>query len=81
MSEVDTWNYWTSEEVANEVPENYVWERLRINRNRLLQETDYKLIVDAPWEQKPWIDYRQLLRDLPKVTKNPRLAEWPVSPE
>lgn len=76
-----TWIYWTKLDTLDAgVNDDWVWERLRTHRDRLLTKTDYRMVVDAPWDLVPWIDYRKALRDLPKNTKDPRLAEWPVAP-
>jgi hypothetical protein len=75
-----TWNYISHGE-TNEIPDEWVWERLRILRNRLLANSDLKMIADAPWDVAPWKAYRQALRDLPANTIDPRQAVWPVSPD
>lgn len=75
-----TWNYLTHYETA-EIPDEWVWERLRNLRNRLLAASDFKMIADAPWDLAPWKAYRQALRDLPSKTSDPRGAIWPVSPD
>jgi hypothetical protein len=42
------------------------WEEVRQYRNRLLEDTDGKISADMPDSIKQvWIDYRNLLRDLP----------------
>jgi len=77
-----TWNYVSpfDELSAEEMPTDWVWERLRLRRDGLLAQSDHRMVPDAPWDQAPWAAYRQALRDLPDVTTNPRLAVWPVSP-
>ena len=60
---------------------------LRIERNRLLQETDWRFRSDLTPSQA-WIDYCQALRDLPENSE-PQLNEngqltnvtWPEKPE
>jgi hypothetical protein len=63
--------------------------QLRIKRNQLLQETDWRATVDYPNPDKQaWLDYRQALRDLP-ATADPQLDEngqltnivWPEEPQ
>jgi hypothetical protein len=76
---MSTWDYRTEED-PEEIPLEWVWERLRLNRDALLANSDFRMVSDAPWETAPYITYRQALRDLPKTTKDPRLAEWPVIP-
>jgi len=59
---------------------------LRIERNKLLQQTDWRFRSDLTPSQE-WIDYCQALRDLPANTE-PQLDEngnltnvnWPVPP-
>ena len=64
--------------------------RLRIERNKKLQLSDWTQGVDVPDAIKtPWTTYRQKLRDLPK-TANPSLnsdnvldnssVNWPTEP-
>lgn len=77
---MNTWNYLSHTETS-EIPEEWVWERLRLRRNLLLGKSDSKMILDAPWDVAPWKAYRQALRDLPSATKDPRKAVWPVSPD
>jgi len=63
--------------------------RVRIKRNQLLQQTDWRATVDYPNPDKQaWLDYRQALRDLPE-TADPQLDEngqlinivWPEEPQ
>jgi hypothetical protein len=62
---------------------------LRIQRNQLIKETDWRATVDYPNSDKQaWLDYRQALRDLP-ATADPQLDEngqlinivWPEEPQ
>jgi hypothetical protein len=76
-----TWVYWADMDTAERgVPDEWVWERLRLRRDQLLTATDFRLVADAPWNTQPWADYRQALRDLPENTDDPRQAVWPESP-
>lgn len=77
-----TWVYWTNlDSVENGIPDEWIWERLRIRRNSLLEQCDWRVVPDAAWDTAPWIAYRQALRDLPTNTQNPRQAIWPIQPE
>lgn len=76
----DTWDYRSTRD-PQEIPEEWVWERLRNRRNVLLAEADKMVIPDAPWNVAEWMAYRQALRDLPLVTKDPRQANWPEKPD
>jgi len=75
-----TWNYLGIDE-TKEIPDEWVWERLRLRRNALLARSDKKMIVDAPWDIEAWKTYRQQLRDLPSNTTDPRAAVFPVAPD
>jgi hypothetical protein len=76
-----TWVYWTDSDTLDAgISEEWVWERLRLRRDKLLTDTDYRMVSDAPWDVQPWAQYRQALRDLPKATKNPTKAVWPEVP-
>jgi hypothetical protein len=76
-----TWTYWTDMDTAERgVPESWVWERLRLRRNALIADCDWRVVADATWDTTPWEAYRQALRDLPDNTVDPRQAVWPVEP-
>jgi hypothetical protein len=78
----DTWNYLSPEQeyTRDTIPIDYVWERLRIKRDGLLRQTDWRMVTDATWDTEVWAEYRQALRDLPDETDDPRTAVWPESP-
>lgn len=80
----------TQEELDNkiqEIKDRQPLRLLRIQRNRLLQETDWRFRSDLTPSQA-WIDYCQALRDLPENSE-PQLNEngqltnvtWPEKPE
>jgi hypothetical protein len=79
---MDTWGYLSDDQnyTRDTIPLEYVWERLRLKRDRLLASSDHRMVTDAPWDNEPWAAYRQALRDLPNNTSDPREAEWPVTP-
>ena len=53
---------------------------LRVERNRLLAETDYLMLSDvAPDDNAAIIEYRRALRDLPAST-DPANPSWPTKP-
>ena len=62
------------------IPDDYRWERLRVYRDNLLKETDFRMIEDAPWDKSAWADYRQALRDLPATVSDPVDIVFPASP-
>ena len=41
-------------------------DEMREERNRLLQESDFRVVADYPQRDK-WILYRQALRDFPSI--------------
>lgn len=56
---------------------------VRNRRNKLLSESDWTQISDAPVDKQAWADYRQALRDLP--SQYPNLTDisevvWPEQP-
>ena len=64
---------------------NQLWlERLRLERNKRITQTDYLATIDAPLttpeKKQEWLDYRQALRDLPSVTEDPANPVWPTAP-
>ena len=80
----------TEEEIQAKISELEAAEPmrlLRIQRNQLLQETDWRFRSDLTPLQA-WIDYCQALRDLP-ATAEPKLdavgnltnIDWPEKPE
>jgi hypothetical protein len=77
-----TWDYGSPmDDVSpDQLPMEWVWERLRYRRDQLLAQSDFRMIPDAPWDRAPWEAYRQALRDLPANTSDPREAVWPQQP-
>ena len=61
---------------------------LRLERNLLLQQTDWRMTTDYPYtDQDQWASYRTALRNLP-ATSEPTLDEsgklivdWPIAPD
>ena len=56
-----------------ELQEDWWTERMRLHRDRLLKESDWTQVADAPVDQQVWATYRQALRDFP--------ASWTAGPE
>jgi hypothetical protein len=52
----------------------------RLERNDLLNQSDLKMLPDAPWDTTAWATYRQALRDLPADPAWPDV-DFPVAPE
>ncbi len=54
---------------------------VRDQRNRLLAESDWTQLADAPVDDLAWATYRQGLRDIPSQPGFPWDVDWPVKPE
>ena len=52
----------------------------RLKRNRLLTESDWTQVKDAPVDQEAWAAYRQELRDITQQPGFPWETNWPSSP-
>ena len=63
-----------------DIPEEYRWERIRIWRDQLLKNSDYRMIQDVPGDKTAWANYRQSLRDLPSSVDNPLDIIFPEQP-
>lgn len=51
-------------------------------RNKLLQESDWTQLDDAPVDSKyPWRDYRKMLRNMPGRDGFTAECRWPTKPE
>jgi len=82
----------TKTEVADKIVELDAVEPmrlLRIERNKKIAETDWRVLPDQP-SSDDWVNYRQALRDLPasaspKLNSNYELdltsVTWPTEPE
>lgn len=70
---------WDAQEAASAAAAG---DRVRLDRNRLLAETDWTQAVDVPQAVKDkWAPYRQALRDVPQQPGFPENITWPVKPE
>jgi len=58
------------------------WERVRAERNRALEESDWRAGKDVVLSTA-WKEYRQALRDLPQdhAEANDAADSWPTPPE
>jgi len=68
------------EKNANDFPDETYWSRMRLDREKLLIESDWTQVPDSPVDSAAWATYRQQLRDLPANTSNPRNISWPTKP-
>lgn len=64
----------------NEVPVDWWLERMRNHRDRLLAESDWTQVADAPVDKAAWANYRQALRDFPKTWKPGPTVTFPAKP-
>ena len=55
------------------------WPIIRAERNKLLVESDWTQLPDAPVDAAAWATYRQALRDITDQA-NPFAIVWPESP-
>jgi hypothetical protein len=55
------------------------WNIIRAERNKLLVESDWTQLPDAPVDAAAWATYRQALRDITDQA-NPFVIVWPESP-
>ena len=68
-------------ENANEIPDEWYFERFRNWRNRELQASDWTQIADSTANKTAWQEYRQELRDLPSQNADPKQIVFPTRPE
>jgi hypothetical protein len=55
-------------------------ERVRMQRNVLLQETDFHALGDTTAMDSDMSTYRQALRDVPTQSGFPENVTWPTKP-
>ena len=67
-----------TEEKMNALYELILIDEMRETRNKLLAETDFRVLPDYDKDKDLWIDYRQKLRDLPSIWVKD--MEFPTSP-
>ncbi len=68
---------------AAEIPLAAMAGAARVERNRLLAETDWTQIPDAPIlasKRAEWATYRKALRDLTGQAGFPQTVVWPQTP-
>lgn len=53
---------------------------VRLERQRLLQESDWTQIPDSPVDKDAWAAYRQALRDITAQPGFPYSVVWPQAP-
>ena len=62
------------------VPDEWLVERMRHHRDRLLAESDWTQLPDAPVDRAAWAKYRQALRDFPATWKPGPTVTFPDAP-
>ncbi len=62
------------------VPDEWLFERMRLHRDRLLAESDWTQLPDAPVDRAAWATYRQALRDFPSTWTPGPTVTFPVAP-
>ena len=62
------------------IPDEYLTERMRLHRDRLLKESDWTQVADSPVNRQAWATYRQTLRDFPATWTAGPTADFPDTP-
>ena len=62
------------------VPDEWLIERMRLHRNRLLAESDWTQLPDTPIDRQAWANYRQALRDFPATWTPASTVNFPERP-
>ena len=57
------------------------WQRVRTERNKLLQESDWTQLSDVVVDKEAWSTYRKQLRDITKSFSSPTEVVWPTPPD
>lgn len=55
--------------------------QIRQQRDRLLEECDWRSLPDAPGDRNAWLEYRQKLRELTEQVDFPEKCDWPAIPD
>tara|TARA_R100000963_G_scaffold13930_1_gene10013 strand:+ start:765 stop:1013 length:249 start_codon:yes stop_codon:yes gene_type:complete len=68
--------------LIEESQRDFDWNEVRAERERELNDTDWRAVKDRTMSQA-WKDYRQALRDLPQdhASANDAADNWPSPPE
>ena len=70
----------TPRENADEVSDQYFFDRIRQWRDRELAQSDWTQVVDSQADKAAWATYRQALRDLPAQNADPKKIKFPTRP-
>ena len=79
---IRSYTVYAGSEVVEEGIHDVTWEQVRSDRDKELEDTDWRAGKDRTMSQA-WKDYRQALRDLPQDndTANEAADAWPTPPE
>ena len=55
-------------------------QSIRAQRNKLLKDSDWTQVSDAPVDKAAWATYRQALRDITEQDGFPVNVEFPAEP-
>jgi len=79
---IRSYTVYAGSEVVEEGIHDVTWEQVRSDRDKELEDTDWRAVKDRTMSQA-WKDYRQALRDLPQDndTANEAADAWPTPPE
>jgi len=67
-------------ENAEDIPDEYFFERFRLWRNAELAASDWTQVADSQTDKAAWATYRQSLRDLPASNTDPKKIKFPTRP-
>lgn len=62
------------------IPDEWLAERMRNQRDRLLAASDWTQTADAPVDKAAWAAYRQALRDFPATWTPSETVNFPKEP-
>lgn len=72
-----------TDEQAEQLKIDIKWSDIRQKRDVLIAETDWTQALDCPLSEEKkakFLEYRQVLRDIPQNTGDPDAVVWPVKP-
>jgi hypothetical protein len=67
-------------ENAENISDEWFFERIRNWRNAELASCDWTQVADSTADKTAWATYRQALRDLPASNKDPKKIKFPSRP-
>lgn len=71
---------WRQTWTIQQLPEEQASANVRGKRDRLLVDSDWTQLPDAPVDAAAWATYRTALRDITDQTGFPWNVTWPVAP-